>query len=360
MSFRKRINRGGFKINVNKSGVGYSWGVKGTRSTQRGKGHKRSTVSLPCAGRSFVKEETKGKRTKQKSRKQAKASSVKRKKNVEEGAITEEPVTKQLTVDLYQGEAYAPLFRAVRRRRRSLILSNGLMVFFFVYGFISPQWFLGFIVSCCLNIYWRTKGKVKMVYLFDEDMEAQYQKIYHCWMALNHNEKFTKITRSFKNNTRRSHKTGALREVTEAPIRAISYCPSFLSTNITPFGLKIGKQYLLFFPDKLLIVDGPHIGAMSYLTVTMETGVFTCLETGRPPSDTQIIATQFEHSKKDGSPDLRYKENKKLPVCQYGHIVLTSQNGLSIELIASNATTVENFARAVEESSLLNVQRIDS
>ena len=55
--FRKSINLGGgFRINLSKSGVGYSWGVKGYRITKTAKGTVRKTVSIPGTGISYVQE----------------------------------------------------------------------------------------------------------------------------------------------------------------------------------------------------------------------------------------------------------------------------------------------------------------
>lgn len=55
--FRKSINLGGgFKVNLSKSGVGYSWGTKGVRYTKTASGKKRTTLSIPGTGISYVTE----------------------------------------------------------------------------------------------------------------------------------------------------------------------------------------------------------------------------------------------------------------------------------------------------------------
>ena len=55
--YRKSINLGGgFRINISKSGIGYSWGVKGYRITKTAKGTTRRTSSIPGTGLSFVEE----------------------------------------------------------------------------------------------------------------------------------------------------------------------------------------------------------------------------------------------------------------------------------------------------------------
>ena len=55
--YRKSINLGGgFKINLSKSGLGYSWGVKGFRLTKTAKGTTRTTASIPGTGLAYISE----------------------------------------------------------------------------------------------------------------------------------------------------------------------------------------------------------------------------------------------------------------------------------------------------------------
>lgn len=73
--FRKGINLGGgFKINLSKSGVGYSWGTKGARITKTAKGTKRTTLSVPGTGISYVSETSGKKKTTSRSSKTPKAT----------------------------------------------------------------------------------------------------------------------------------------------------------------------------------------------------------------------------------------------------------------------------------------------
>ncbi len=52
--FRKSINIGPLRINFSKSGVGFSFGVKGLRVSRSAKGKHTATVSLPGTGLSYV------------------------------------------------------------------------------------------------------------------------------------------------------------------------------------------------------------------------------------------------------------------------------------------------------------------
>lgn len=54
--FRKSIGNKFFRVNVSKSGIGYSAGIKGARITKTAKGTTRTTASIPGTGLSYVNE----------------------------------------------------------------------------------------------------------------------------------------------------------------------------------------------------------------------------------------------------------------------------------------------------------------
>lgn len=55
--FRKSINLGhGVRVNLSKSGIGYSVGAPGLRITKAAKGRVRTTASVPGTGISYVSE----------------------------------------------------------------------------------------------------------------------------------------------------------------------------------------------------------------------------------------------------------------------------------------------------------------
>ena len=54
--FRKSINLGGgLKINLSKSGIGFSWGFPGFRISRTAKGKIKQTFSIPGTGISYEK-----------------------------------------------------------------------------------------------------------------------------------------------------------------------------------------------------------------------------------------------------------------------------------------------------------------
>lgn len=68
--FRKSVNFGPFRLNLSKSGVGYSVGVKGARYTKKATGGTRTTLSVPGTGISHVTETGDKKQTERQTGKQ--------------------------------------------------------------------------------------------------------------------------------------------------------------------------------------------------------------------------------------------------------------------------------------------------
>lgn len=66
LRFRKSVKLGGLRINFSKSGIGYSYGVKGLRYTKTAKGKERITASIPGTGISYVAESNGNRNTKSK------------------------------------------------------------------------------------------------------------------------------------------------------------------------------------------------------------------------------------------------------------------------------------------------------
>lgn len=60
LRYRKSIRLGGgFRVNISKSGIGYSWGIPGYRVTHTASGKTRTTTSIPGTGISYVSESSK-------------------------------------------------------------------------------------------------------------------------------------------------------------------------------------------------------------------------------------------------------------------------------------------------------------
>ena len=60
------------------------------------------------------------------------------------------------------------------------------------------------------------------------------------------------------------------------------------------------------------------------------------IESKAVPSDSEIISYTWKYVNKSGGPDSRFKDNKKIPVCNYGNIQVRSDQGLDTHIQYSN------------------------
>lgn len=92
----------GLRLNLSKSGIGFSFGVKGFRISKSANGRTRKTISIPGSGISYVKEEGSNKKKRKKS--SSSSSSTKLKEvylNTETGEIIEKNDAKVKEIKSY-------------------------------------------------------------------------------------------------------------------------------------------------------------------------------------------------------------------------------------------------------------------
>lgn len=119
-------------------------------------------------------------------------------------------------------------------------------------------------------------------------------------------------------------------------------------TNIAMPSIAMTGQTLLFFPDALLVRD--HAGnfadvAYGSLRVDFETMRFS--ESQAAPADSKPVGQSWLYANKDGSPDRRRRDNRAIPLLEYGRVVLTWRSSRCV-LLVSNGEAARRFANAVQ------------
>jgi hypothetical protein len=66
------------------------------------------------------------------------------------------------------------------------------------------------------------------------------------------------------------------------------------------------------------------------------------------PSDANVVGETWAKVNKDGSRDLRFRANYRIPICLYGRLLFTSPGGVEEEYQFSNAEAAGNFFRAFD------------
>lgn len=333
--YRKSINLGGgFRVNISKSGIGYSWGVKGARITKTARGTTRGTVGIPGTGISYVKE------TRKKNNQRNTGYSNKPVNNGYDTDVLDSHSTEKVNVLEYQPAEYKSLLDTIKRVQNINLLST-ILIWSFLFSAVPLFIFTG-IAGIILKFYTHTKLAISMDYEFDEESKKSYENLNATWMSLNENKKFWQTISETQYQSGKMH-GGAKKGVARIPARAISKIPYFIKPNINTFGLQLRKQQLFFLPDKLLIISGKKVGAINYDDITMELETTRFIESESIPNDAKIIGQTWLKVNKNGTPDKRYKDNRQVPICEYGKIVVESGSTLHVELMCSNIATIDKM-----------------
>ena len=70
------------------------------------------------------------------------------------------------------------------------------------------------------------------------------------------------------------------------------------------------------------------------------------------PHDSKVVGQTWAKTNKDGTPDLRFKDNYQTLVVEYGKVVLSSATGLNEEYMISNAEHTDAFAKSWRQFAL--------
>ena len=327
LRFRKSINLGGgFRINLSKSGIGYSWGTKGYRITKTARGTVRQTISIPGTGISYT-EESHAQKTPSTPPKQTQALQN------QNYYGTEEIVNSNASMMVSDG-----LHDILSAAKKTLVVNKvstvGIVICLFFLAFpLAPIWLLAFVA---LKIYAHTKGRIDLEYEIDEDQKPVVAQRMDPMLRVTTSKKVWRIVQSNKViNTKYS--AGANNTVKRVLCKTSQKSPFPFKTNLPVASFKMGKENLIFFPDKLLIIQGRKIGALNYSDITASASTTRFIEDEAVPKDARVVGQTWKYVNKSGGPDMRFKNNKQIPICLYGKLHLQSLSGLNTVIMFSNA-----------------------
>lgn len=150
-------------------------------------------------------------------------------------------------------------------------------------------------------------------------------------------------------NTDTKYHAGAGYSVKRNRIAMTFEPPSYIKTEVAVYMVNTGPQRLYFLPDRILVYEGDQIGAIQYSDLTFKVIPSTFVESETVPFDSEIIGRTWRYTNKGGGPDRRFSVNPEIPVVRYAEITLQSANGLNYLIQASNMQKANSFGQAVSQ-----------
>lgn len=329
--YRKSINLGGgFRINISKSGIGYSWGVKGYRVTKTAKGTVRRTASIPGTGISFVDETGK--------KNQNSTSPVNPQQNnpsADTNSYDTEEIVNSVATNM-ASEGLEDILAAVRKTLTvNKISTIGIWISLLI-SCANPVFILFLIAFIALKVYVKTAGLVDLDYVIDADQQEEVNRHMDPMLKVTDSEKVWRIMQSSKVIDKK-YSGGASSTVKRIACIASKKAPFPFKSNIPAASFKAGKETLVFLPDKLFIIQKSRVGALNYSDIETFAHTTRFIESEKVPGDASVVGSTWKYVNKSGGPDKRFKDNRELPICLYGEIELKSASGLNTILMFSNA-----------------------
>ncbi len=328
--YRRSINLGGgFRVNISKSGIGYSWGTKGYRVTKTAKGTTRTTASIPGTGISFVNETGKRKRNGSTPVNPQPVNPA-----IDNNHYDTEEIVNSVATDMVS-EGLKEILSAVRRTIKANKIANVAMWLFLFLGFANPVFIFFWLASSALKIYAKTNGRISLEYVIDADQKEAVDQIMNPMLKVAESEQVWRIMQSSK-VVNKKYSGGASTTVNRIPCKVTKTPPFPFKANVPAASFMAGKETLIFLPDKLFIMQKNKVGALSYSDILSSAHTTRFQESGKVPKDTQVIGHTWKYINKSGGPDKRFKDNRQIPICLYGELELKSTSGLNTVIMFSN------------------------
>lgn len=328
LRYRKSIKLGGgLRINLSKSGIGYSWGLPGFRISKSPNGTKQKTFYIPGTGISYVKRSSKKKENKNDEKIQ----------NVYLDKYEVENLQTPVEDALYQ--ALENLIK-VNTFSNILLLTAPLILINYLFGIVP---IIGLIIKLLLLSAW----KLDLTYEFDNFSQKKYMCLKNSIETLSTSKKIWQINSIMKADN--SKYNGGENITNRSVIKISKKTPFYIKNNIDIFTVKLKKGKILFTPDKLLYIKGLNVTGADFKDIEITTKETNYIETETIQMDAIVVDHTFKYTNKDGTKDKRRKNNPRYPVCKYGEIYLKSKNGINIYLYYSSSSIIESINSYFEE-----------
>jgi DNA segregation ATPase FtsK/SpoIIIE-like protein len=123
----------------------------------------------------------------------------------------------------------------------------------------------------------------------------------------------------------------------------------FIKTNAEVLSIDTGSLKLFFFPDCVFSYRNSNYETIPYKSLRITATTTRFIENERCPSDSEVVGRTWQRVNKDGGPDLRFKDNRQIPIILYGVLNIFSPQRLQLELQVSNKNAAFFFAQTINK-----------
>ncbi|HEY4092666.1 MAG TPA: DUF4236 domain-containing protein [Luteibacter sp.] len=346
--FRHSIKAGPFRVNLSKSGVGLSVGVRGFRVGVGPKGHYIHAGGHGIYYRQtgqFRKSTPVRTTTPQAMPEPARDTPMPEAWVTEDGVVMRRVISD--TIESMSGGSRQDAVDSLNEARRRLPLFGPSAVFGVVaslfamanLGQTAAVLSVALLTGLAAFAHRIDAGRRGVVFAYDlsDAAKATFENLTKSMDAVGRAQGlwFVDATGAITNLTAWKRNAGASQLVSKKPTSVRYEMPPGVHSNVTPPSIRVQSKTLYFLPDCVLVRDGTRYGSVSYqeLQVATRPGRFI-VESA--PRDAEVVGHTWQHPRKDGGPDRRFANNRQLPVCLFEEFGLLSPSGLKAALVVSH------------------------
>lgn len=184
-----------------------------------------------------------------------------------------------------------------------------------------------------------------LLYRFsDEYSRKKFQEGISCFLALSSTKKAWQLKSKIPIHDwkRNAGSDSALARNTS---RIGKQNPKLLKTNIEVWGIDAGNIKIYLFPDHFLVFGNGSYKAVPYKNTEAILRDLEHVEQDLLPDDAMIIGERWKNIRRDGERDLRFKNNRKLPVVRYS-LLRFNLSDTTIQVIISSHEAAKKFGES--------------
>lgn len=352
---RKSISLGGgVRLNLSGRGLGVSAGVKGFRVGMNGRG---TYVHMGRGGLYYRKQFSYSAPSRQPSSlvppaAASAAPDVVFTENLDQPlAITSAPTYTQHIADHFKKRSYPYWITVVL----------GVLAFFSVANLVVAL-VLAAMAGISFYLIERVKAKDVLVYDLEDDALERFSDFVEAFEDFFSSHRLWQYTaRSFTHDLKRNAGVNWL--MNRKVATSTTNTEKIYRTNISAPCLRMGdEQQLIFLPDLVVLTDGKNTAAFRYTDVRVAQEQVRFVEHEALANDAKVVGHAWRYQNKNGGPDLRFKNNAQIPICQYEEIGFGIGDGVGRVFVKSSMKDYARFYRALTDiaESTARLKEVDT
>lgn len=120
-------------------------------------------------------------------------------------------------------------------------------------------------------------------------------------------------------------------------------------TNVQIPYIRLRNTQLFFFPERLLVRRGNKFAAVFYKNLNLENSTTRFIEDQVVASDARIVDYTWKYVNRNGGPDRRFNNNRKIPICLYSEYTLRSATGVYETICTSRMGAFDGFGNYLKK-----------